>query len=234
MAFGKRIRTYFEGRWHDGDIPVMRAADHGSWQGSSVFDGARWFDGVAPDLDRHCARVNRSAEALMITPTVDPGDMMAIIMDGLRGFPADAAVYLRPMYWAIDGTELGWSRCATRPALPSASNPCRCRPRGIDHPVPHPFPPPGAGGCGMQCQGGMPLSQQCAHAGRGEIQGFRQCTGGRCDGKRGRDGHRQYLHGQGWRGDDAHPQRHLSGGHYPCPPHCQPARGGGWRWWKPC
>lgn len=107
MAFGKRIRTYFEGRWHDGDIPVMRAADHGSWQGSSVFDGARWFDGVAPDLDRHCARVNRSAEALMITPTVDPGDMMAIIMDGLRGFPADAAVYLRPMYWAIDGTELG-------------------------------------------------------------------------------------------------------------------------------
>jgi branched-chain amino acid aminotransferase len=107
MAFGKTIRTFFQGRWHDGDIPVMRAADHGIWQGSSVFDGARWFEGVAPDLDLHCARVNRSAEALMITPTVDPGEMAAIIHDGLRGFPADAAVYLRPMYWAIDGTELG-------------------------------------------------------------------------------------------------------------------------------
>ncbi|HEX9858498.1 MAG TPA: branched chain amino acid aminotransferase, partial [Paracoccaceae bacterium] len=26
MAFGKNIRTYFEGRWHEGDVPVMRAA----------------------------------------------------------------------------------------------------------------------------------------------------------------------------------------------------------------
>jgi len=25
----------------------MRAADHGSWLGSSVFDGARYVDGVA-------------------------------------------------------------------------------------------------------------------------------------------------------------------------------------------
>lgn len=107
MAFGKIIRTYFDGRWHDGDLPVMRAADHGSWQGSSVFDGARWFDGVAPDLDRHCARVNRSAEAMMITPSVAPDAMQAIILDGLKGFPADEAVYLRPMYWAIHGTELG-------------------------------------------------------------------------------------------------------------------------------
>ena len=57
MAFGKNIRTYFEGRWHEGDIPVMRAADHGIWQGSSVFDGARLFDGLVPDLEAHCARV---------------------------------------------------------------------------------------------------------------------------------------------------------------------------------
>ena len=64
MAFGKNIRTFFEGKWHEGDIPVMFAADHGIWQGSSVFDGARFFDGVAPDLDLHLARVNRSAAAL--------------------------------------------------------------------------------------------------------------------------------------------------------------------------
>ncbi len=70
MATGKNIRTYFEGRWHDGDAMIMRAADHGSWLGSTVFDGARYFEGVAPDLEPHCARVNRSAEALMITPTV--------------------------------------------------------------------------------------------------------------------------------------------------------------------
>ena len=44
-----------------------RFHDHGIWQGSSVFDGARMFDGLIPDLDAHCARTNRSAEALMIT-----------------------------------------------------------------------------------------------------------------------------------------------------------------------
>ena len=60
MATGTNIRTWFEGRWHEGDIPLMKAADHGMWLGSNVFDGARYFDGVAPDLVAHCARVNRS------------------------------------------------------------------------------------------------------------------------------------------------------------------------------
>lgn len=103
MAFGTIIRTYFEGRWHDGDLPVMRAADHGIWQGSSVFDGARWFEGVAPDLTAHCERVNRSAEALMITPSLPAEEIEAIAREGLKGFPADTAVYVRPMYWAIHG-----------------------------------------------------------------------------------------------------------------------------------
>lgn len=107
MATGKNIRTFFEGRWHDGDLPIMRAADHGSWLGTTVFDGARWFEGIAPDLDRHCARVNRSAEALMITPTVSTDDMVAIALDGLRAYSRDAAVYIRPMYWALDGGDLG-------------------------------------------------------------------------------------------------------------------------------
>ncbi|RID90568.1 branched-chain amino acid aminotransferase [Gemmobacter lutimaris] len=107
MAFGKNIRTFFEGKWHEGDVSVMRAADHGIWQGSSVFDGARWFDGIAPDLDRHLARVNRSAEALMITPTMVVEDMLEIAREGLRAYGPDQAVYIRPMYWAIDGSDLG-------------------------------------------------------------------------------------------------------------------------------
>ena len=107
MAFGTTIRTYFEGSWHDGDLPVMRAADHGIWQGSSVFDGARRFEGVTPDLDRHCARVNRSAEALMLRPTVSPEAMVEAIREGLEGFAPDAAVYIRPMYWGIHGSALG-------------------------------------------------------------------------------------------------------------------------------
>ncbi len=107
MAFGSNIRTWFEGAWHDGDVPVMRAADHGMWQGSSVFDGARRFEGMTPDLDRHCARVNRSAEALMLRPTMSPERMVEIVAEGLEGYAPDAAIYIRPMYWGIHGSELG-------------------------------------------------------------------------------------------------------------------------------
>ena len=107
MATGTNIRTYFEGRWHDGDVPVMRAADHGMWLGSSVFDGARWFEGRVPDLAAHCERVNRSAGALMITPTVSPIDMVQIVEEGLKSYGPNDAVYIRPMYWALEGGPLG-------------------------------------------------------------------------------------------------------------------------------
>ena len=107
MAFGTNIRTFWDGAWHDGDLAVMRAADHGIWQGSSVFDGARLFDGMVPDLALHCARVNRSAEALMITPTMAAQEMEGIIREGLAPYGPGQAVYIRPMYWAIAGSELG-------------------------------------------------------------------------------------------------------------------------------
>ncbi|MEP1765742.1 MAG: branched-chain amino acid aminotransferase [Sulfitobacter sp.] len=107
MATGTNIRTYFEGTWHNGDLSVMKAADHGAWLGTTVFDGARLFDGLAPDLEAHCARINRSARALMITPTVTTQDMVAIVREGLAAYPRTAAVYIRPMYWALAGDELG-------------------------------------------------------------------------------------------------------------------------------
>ena len=107
MATGTNIRTYFNGTWHAGDIPVMNAADHGAWLGTTVFDGARYFEGIHPDLEPHCARVNRSAEALMITPTVSSADMVEIVKEGLAAYPKDAAVYIRPMYWALEGGDLG-------------------------------------------------------------------------------------------------------------------------------
>ena len=103
MAISKTIRTYFNGTWHDGDVPVMNAADHGAWLGTTVFDGARFFEGITPDLDAHLARVNRSAEALMLTPTMEVEAMLEITREGLEGFHADEAVYIRPMYWGIDG-----------------------------------------------------------------------------------------------------------------------------------
>ncbi|MCA0963607.1 branched-chain amino acid aminotransferase [Salipiger bermudensis] len=105
MAVGKNIRTYFQGTWHDGDISVMRAADHGAWLGSTVFDGARFVNALAPDLWAHCARVNRSAKALMLRPTVSTEEMVEIVWEGLRAYGEGAAVYIRPMYWGIGGDQ---------------------------------------------------------------------------------------------------------------------------------
>ncbi|MEZ5913295.1 MAG: branched-chain amino acid aminotransferase [Paracoccaceae bacterium] len=107
MAIGSNIRTYFNGTWHQGDVPIMRAADHGSWQGTTVFDGARLFDGVAPDLEAHLARVNRSARALMMEPSVMTDAMLEIAREGLRLFDKGACIYIRPMYWAVDGDASG-------------------------------------------------------------------------------------------------------------------------------
>lgn len=103
MATGNNIFTYFNDTWHTGNVPIINAADHGAWLGSNVFDGARYFNGVAPDLLAHCQRVNNSAEALMLKPSVEANDMVEIIWEGLKQYEADAAVYIRPMYWAIDG-----------------------------------------------------------------------------------------------------------------------------------
>lgn len=121
MATGTNIRTYYNGSWHEGDIPLIKAADHGMWLGSNVFDGARMVNGLTPDLDKHCARVNASAEALMVTPTVSTEEMVEIAKEGLAAYDSDAAVYIRPMYWALDcgmsaivpreGGETGFAIC---------------------------------------------------------------------------------------------------------------------------
>lgn len=106
MATGKNIRTFYKGKWHNEDVAIMKAADHGSWLGTTVFDGARHFEGVTPDLREHCVRVNNSARAMMITPTVLEDEMIEIVKEGLQGYPQNSAVYIRPMYWALEGDEL--------------------------------------------------------------------------------------------------------------------------------
>ncbi len=105
MASGENIKTYFNGTWHNGDKYILRAADHGAWLGSSVFDGARFFEGATPDLLLHCERVNNSAKAMMLDPTVTPEEMVKIIKEGLSSFDKSSSVYIRPMYWALDGAE---------------------------------------------------------------------------------------------------------------------------------
>jgi len=95
--------TFFEGKWHDGNVPIMGPRTHAAWLGSVVFDGARAFEGVAPDLDRHVARTNQSAISFGLKPVVDAGTWLALANEGIARFGANAELYIRPMYWAQTG-----------------------------------------------------------------------------------------------------------------------------------
>ncbi|WP_296766205.1 branched-chain amino acid aminotransferase [Sediminimonas sp.] len=104
MAVGKEIWTWYEGRWHEGNAPIIGAADHAAWLGSQVFDGARQFEGVRPDLDLHSERIINSARAMGMVPPVDAETVHGLMEEGCKHFASDKTLYLRPMMWAREGT----------------------------------------------------------------------------------------------------------------------------------
>ncbi len=98
-----QIWTYYEGDWHEGNVAILGAADHGTWLGSLVFDGARAFEGVAPDLDRHCARANESARRMGLNPPLSDEEITALAREGVTKFAPRTGIYIRPMIWARRG-----------------------------------------------------------------------------------------------------------------------------------
>jgi branched-chain amino acid aminotransferase len=94
---------FIDGKWADGNPLVMNIWDHAMWLGAAVFDGARSFEGVAPDLDRHCERAIRSAAALGLSSPLSSGQIEEIIRDGIAKFPKGTPLYLRPFLWSTDG-----------------------------------------------------------------------------------------------------------------------------------
>lgn len=104
MAVGKDIVTWVDGQWHKGNAPIIGAADHAAWLGSQVFDGARQFEGVRPDLDLHAARIIRSAHAMGMLPPVDADTVQGLMEEGCAMFAPDAALYLRPMMWSRESS----------------------------------------------------------------------------------------------------------------------------------
>ena len=94
---------FWNGEWTDGNPGIMGPLDHGAWLGSTVFDGARAFEGVSPDLDRHCQRLVASARAMGLIPLHHPEALLELCRDGLGRFPSGAELYIKPMYWASGG-----------------------------------------------------------------------------------------------------------------------------------
>jgi branched-chain amino acid aminotransferase len=103
MTIGRTIWTYFQGTWHQGNAPLIGVADHGAWLGSSVFDGARAFEGTTPDLDLHCARTIASAETMGLRSPHTAEEITDLAREGVAKFPSGTGLYIRPMMWAREG-----------------------------------------------------------------------------------------------------------------------------------
>ncbi len=104
MALSDNIWTWYNGDWKAGNRAIIGIADHGAWQGTMVFDGARHFEGVTPDLDLHCQRITRSAEAMgMFSPYTGP-EIEKLIRTGIKYFKKGTELYLRPMMWSTEGS----------------------------------------------------------------------------------------------------------------------------------
>ena len=100
MADWSETHTFLDGEWFEGNKPILGPRTHAFWLGSSVFDGARALEGVTPDLDLHCERLNRSAEAMWLKPLMTARQMVELAHEGIKRFKPGAALYIRPMYWA--------------------------------------------------------------------------------------------------------------------------------------
>lgn len=96
--------TFVDGEWLSGNPKLIGPTSHAMWLGSTVFDGARWFDGISPDLELHCQRINRSAINMGMKPTMTPEEIEALALEGVKKFDGKTAIYIKPMYWTEHGT----------------------------------------------------------------------------------------------------------------------------------
>ncbi len=105
MAIGNDVWTWFRGDWTQANLPILGSADHATWQGTLVFDGARLMSGYAPDLMQHCERVVRSAGAMGLASPYSAVEIRQLIQNGVRLFRPGIDLYLRPMMWSTEGSE---------------------------------------------------------------------------------------------------------------------------------
>jgi branched-chain amino acid aminotransferase len=95
--------TFFAGEWHEGNVPIMGPRTHGLWLGSTVFDGARAFEGAGarsrPSL-RACQSVSGQ---FGLKPLVDRDTWLELAREGIARFGAKAELCVRPMYWPQHG-----------------------------------------------------------------------------------------------------------------------------------
>jgi len=100
---GKRAWTYLDGKWLEGNPPIMGPLTQAAWLSAVIFDGARAFQRKVPDLALHCERAVRSARTMGLKPKVGAKEIEKLAREAVGKFPPDAELYIRPMFWAESG-----------------------------------------------------------------------------------------------------------------------------------
>lgn len=98
-----KVWTYANGEWFDGDKAVLAPRHQAFWLASTVFDGARYMSGRAPDLDLHIARLMKSARVLGLAPNLSPEKIETLAWEGIGKFDKDAELYICPIFYAEEG-----------------------------------------------------------------------------------------------------------------------------------
>ena len=206
--------TFFEGDWHDGNVPIMGPRTHGAWLASTVFDGARAFEGTAPDLDRHCERVNQSAINFKLKPVVDSETWLALAREGIARFDANAELYIRPMYWAQTGSGGGvlfdpettnWCMCIYVAPMPPTTGSAITL---------SPFRRPTMENAPVDCKASCLYPNNSRALIEAQARGFNNCLMLDMLGNVAEFRQRECLHGEGRRGVHAGAERNVPGRHH--------------------
>ena len=80
--------TYVDGDWFTGNPPLIGPVSHAMWLGSTVFDGARGFDGIDCQPDQVLARITRD---------IQPGAIVLLHEGAAHGH--NVAILARLLAW---------------------------------------------------------------------------------------------------------------------------------------
>jgi len=94
---------YFDGKWLQKEPKLTGPMNQAFWLSGVVFDGARAFNGWAPDVDLHSQRLIASAKAMLLKSPLTAEEVNDLSIEAVRKFPRDAELYIRPMLYAAGG-----------------------------------------------------------------------------------------------------------------------------------
>lgn len=94
---------WHDGKWSEEQPKLTGPMDHAFWMSTVVFDGARSFQGMAPDVDKHCERLINSAKSMLLEPKLAAEEVAKLCVEGVRKLPKESELYIRPMFFAREG-----------------------------------------------------------------------------------------------------------------------------------